>query len=79
MAAVRAAPAREPETAIPRQPWALLARREGNDAIVLRLDVRDVKLRSMIGIGKDPGTVLADIGRYQLPKILKCHQLGWKV
>lgn len=53
MAAARAAPARD--AVIPRQPWALLVRRDCNDAKVLWLDVRDVKLRSIVGIGKDPG------------------------
>lgn len=58
MAAARAAPAREADTEMPRHPGALLARRDGMDAKVRWLDARDVRLRSMIGNGKDPGTVL---------------------
>lgn len=55
MAAARAAPAREAEMLVPRYPWALLARRDCMDMYVRGLDVRDVRLRSMIGKGNDPG------------------------
>lgn len=54
MAAARAAPARDAETATPRHPGALLGRRE--DASVRWLDARDTSRRSMIGT--DPATSL---------------------